>query len=163
MTTCTVSIDPDGPNRVLHRTSWPACPTAIGSWTERGGRRRTDNDPVRLERLCADGARAVVLDRPGRLSSNDLAAVAAAAERHDCLLVPAPLYGPSFAATTFVDVTVELLESTIRGDTYGQRWSSNWPCCERCSAGRIDPVLNTAETHYVVEQPCPSTQRRSSS
>lgn len=77
-------------------------------------------DPTRLKQACAEGARAVVIDRPGRLTSEDLRIIVDVADRQGCIVVPAPRYA-SRAATAgelVGQATVDLVESTIRsGDT----------------------------------------------
>jgi hypothetical protein len=116
MTACTISIDATGAAVALYRTVLASLPNSY---------RIVDadaevvlvsaTDPENIEQLCSGEARAVVVDRPGRLSSHQLAVIAAAADRHDCIVVPAVLYGPrADAAADLLDTAdVDLLESTI--------------------------------------------------
>jgi hypothetical protein len=72
-------------------------------------------DPRGAERAIAGGVRTVVVDQPGRLSLEELMAVEALADQHDCLVVPAPRYSPrlAIAPDLFDGAEVDLLESTI--------------------------------------------------
>jgi hypothetical protein len=73
------------------------------------------SEPARAERAAASGARAVVLDQPGRLTFEELVAVESVAQQNDCIVVPAPRYGPRLAAASGLleGADVDLLECTI--------------------------------------------------
>ncbi|MEY2416019.1 MAG: hypothetical protein QOH53_1353 [Ilumatobacteraceae bacterium] len=116
MTACTISIDSTDAAVTLYRTVLASLPNSY---------RIVDADAevvllsatgsARIEQVCAGGTRALVIDRPGRLSSHHLVAIAAAADRLDCIVVPAVLYAPraDAAAELLGSAHVDLLESTI--------------------------------------------------
>jgi transposase len=116
MTVCTISIDRAGPDSVLHRTVLASLPN---SYELVDGAAEvvlvSASDAPATEQAVDGGARAVVLDRPGRLSVQQLAALEAVAEQHGCALVPAPTYGPRLAAAPDLleGAKVDLVESTI--------------------------------------------------
>jgi hypothetical protein len=115
MTTYTISIDSTDAAVTLYRTVLASLPNSyriVDADAEVVLLSATD--PARIQQVCSGETRAVVIDRPGRLSSDELAAIAAA-DRHDCIVVPAVLYGPrADAAADLLDTAhVDLLESNI--------------------------------------------------
>jgi hypothetical protein len=116
MTACTISIDATGTDVTLHRTVLASLPNSYRIVdTDAEVVLVSATDPARIQQFCSGATRAVVIDRPGRLSSHDLAAIVAAADRHDYVVVPAVLYGPRVdAAADLLDTAhVDLLECTI--------------------------------------------------
>ena len=116
MTARTISIDATGAVITLYRTVLASLPNSYRIVdTDAEVVVVSASDPARIQQVCSGETRAVVIDRPGRLSSHELAAIAAAAGRHDCIVVPAVLYGPrADAAADLLDTArVDLLESTI--------------------------------------------------
>jgi hypothetical protein len=116
VTACTISIDATGAAVTLYRTVLASLPNSF-RMVDAGGEVAlvSATDPARIQQLCSGKTRAVIIDRPGRLSNAELAAIAAVADRHDCTVVPAVLYGPRAAAAADLLGTarVDLLESTI--------------------------------------------------
>ena len=116
MTTYTVSIDTNGSDAALHRMVLAGLPNSY---------RRVDADaevvlvsapdPVELEQICSSNTSAIVIDRPGLLSSADLAGIVDVAGRLGCIVVPAPRYAPRLAVEgdLVAAASVEILESTI--------------------------------------------------
>lgn len=137
MTTCTASIDKTSQDAVVYSTVLASLPN---SYRLVDGEAEvvlaSSVDAAHVERLCRSGARAVLIDQPGRLSSEDLDAMAEAADRRGCLVVPAPLYGPRFAAAQDLlgNTAIDLLHSTINGDNFARHWSSSCRCCATSSA-----------------------------
>jgi hypothetical protein len=112
-------------------------------------------DPARIEQVCSGGTRAVVIDRPGRLSGSELAAIAAAADRHDCIVVPAVLYGARAVAAADLLGTayVDLLESTVISPEGLRSSLVEQLAVLRTVLGSVAAVrvLHASVSHYVLE------------
>ncbi len=162
MTTCTARVDGTGPDAVLHRTVLASLPNRY---------RLTDGaaevvlvsagDGTDVERLCGEGARAVVVDRPGRLSPDELGATVETAARNDCIVAAAPRFAPRLAAAleplesidAFEGGDVALLESAITGHDEFPSLLVEQLASVRTILGAVASVrvLHFSATHYVVD------------
>jgi hypothetical protein len=111
--------------------------------------------PARIEQARPGGPRALVIDRPGRLSSHELAAIAAAADRDHCIVVPAVLYGPraDAAAELLGTAHVDLLESTIIASETLRSSLVEQLALLRTVLGSVASVrvVHASASHYVLE------------
>ena len=156
MTSCTISIDGTGVDATLHRTVLSSIPNSY---------RLVDgdaevvlvsaSDPAKVERLCSDATRAIVVDQPGRLASHELAAIADAADRHSCIVVPAMRYGPRVetAGDLLGTAHVDLLESTINSHDSLRSSLVEQLALVRSLLGSVTSirVLHSSVSRYVVE------------
>jgi hypothetical protein len=155
VTTCSARIDSNGATAVLHRTVLASLPNryvlsdgaaevvlvSAGLGTDVG-------------RVCGDGARAVFVDRPGRLSSEELGAIVEAADRNECIVVPAPRFAPRIAALEpFAGGDVDVLECTINGRDEFRSLLVEQLALVRTVLGAVASVrvLHSSATHYVVD------------
>jgi hypothetical protein len=155
MTSCTISIDTTGLDAALHRTVLASLPNSY---------RLVDgdadvvlvsaSDPAKVERLCSDATRAIVVDQPGRLAGHELAAIADAADRHSCIVVPALRFGPRVeaAADLLGTARVDLLESTINSRDTLRSSLVEQLALVRSLLGPVASirVLHSSLSHYVV-------------
>ena len=156
MTVCTISIDVTDAAVTLYRTVLASLPNSyriVDAGAEVALVSATDS--ARIRQLCAGEARAVVIDRPGQLSNTDLPAIAAAADRHDCTVVPAMLYGPraDAAADLLGTAQVDLLESTIISTETLRSSLVEQLAVLRTVLGSVASVrnLHASVSHYVLE------------
>jgi hypothetical protein len=156
VTAFTVSIDTTGPDSILHRTVLAGLPN---SYRLVGGAAEvavvSSSDSARAERAAASGARAVVLDQPGRLTFEELAAVESVAGQNDCVVVPAPRYGPRLTAASGLlgRADVDLLDSTIRSrDTFRSSLVEQLAMVRQV-LGSVASLraLHTSMSHYSLE------------
>ena len=156
MTACTISIDATGPDIILYRTVLASLPNSYRLVDADAEVVLTSGtDPANVERFCRGETRAIVIDQPGRLSSHDLAAIAQAADRHDCIVVPAVRYGPrAEAAADLLDAAhVDLLESTIISPDTLRSSLVEQLAMLRTVLGPVASVrtLHASVSHYVLE------------
>lgn len=156
MTACTISIDSTGPDATLYRTVLASLRNSYRVVdAEAEVVLVSSTDPANVERACGGETRAVVIDQPGRLSGHDLAAIAGAADRHGCTVVPAMRYGPraSAAADLLGTAQVDLLDSTINsGDTLRSSLVEQLALL-RAVLAPVESVrvLHASASHYVLE------------
>lgn len=156
MTTCTISIDAGGPDvsqqhmvlaglRNSYRVVDGDADVVMLSGT----------DATTCARVCALGARAVVIDHPGRIASGDLRAIVDAAARSGCIVVPAMRYAPRAAPAVELlgSSQVDLVETTMTsGDTLRSSLVEQLALL-RVMLGPADSVekLHVSMSHYVLE------------
>jgi hypothetical protein len=156
VTSCTASIDTSGPNSVLHLTMLAGLPN---SYRLVAGAAEvafvSASDPARAERAAAGRARAVVVDEPGLLALEELAVIESVAEENDCVVVPAPRYGPRLAAATepLDRADVDLLESTITSRSSFRSSLVEQLALVRQVFGAVASirVLHSSASHYTLE------------
>lgn len=156
MTTFTASIGTSGPDSILYRTVLAGLPN---SYRLVGGAAEvvvvSSSDRARAERAAASGARAVILDQPGGLTFDELVAVASVAEQHDCIVVPAPRYGPRLTAASglLAGADVDLLDSTIMSRDAFRSSLVEQLAIVRQALGPVTSlrVLHSSMSHYSLE------------
>jgi hypothetical protein len=156
MTTCTIAIDGTGVDAVLHRT---VLASLTNSYRLVDGDAEvvlvSATDPAKVERLCSDATRAIVVDQPGRLANDELAAIADAADRHSCIVVPALRYAPRVeaAADLLGTARVDLLESTINSHDTLRSSLVEQLALVGALLGPVAAisVLHSSVSHYVVD------------
>ena len=156
MTSCTIAIDAASLDAALHRTVLASLPN---SYRLVDGNAEvllvSARDPAKVERLCSDATRAIVVDQPGRLASHELAAIADAADRHGCIVVPALRYAPRVeaAADLLGTARVDLLESTINAHDTLRSSLVEQVALVRSLLGAVASirVLHSSASHYVVD------------
>jgi hypothetical protein len=156
VTTLAASIDASVSDSVLYRALFAGLPNryrlvegkadvVVASAT----------DPAAAERAVADGVRAIVLDQPGRLSIDQLFALEAAADQHDCILVPALRYSPRLASGPDLlgGAEVDLLESSITSPDPSRSSLVEQLALVRQVLASVATlrVLHSSASHYVVE------------
>ncbi len=113
------------------------------------------DDESRIADACGEAVRAVVLDRPGRLSAQTLTAIAEIAAQHGCVLAPAARFAPALAAAPeLLDCAgVDLFECSI--STHGGFSSSlvEQLALVRALLGDVASIqqLHRTTTHYVID------------
>jgi hypothetical protein len=156
MTSYTLAIDATGLDAALHRT---VLASLANTYRLVDGDAEvvlvSATDPGKVERLCSDATRAIVVDQPGRLASDELAAIADAADRHSCIVVPALRYAPRVeaAADLLGDARVDLLESTINSHDSLRSSLVEQLALLRSLLGPVASinVLHSSMSHYVVD------------
>jgi hypothetical protein len=156
VTTYTASIDTTGPDSILHRTVLAGLPN---SYRLVGGAAEvvvvSGSEPARAERAAASGARAVVLDEPGQLTLEELVAVESVARQNDCIVVPAPRYGPRLAAASALleGADVDLLESSITSrDSFRSSFVEQLAMLRQVLGSVASVrVLHSSMSHYSLE------------
>jgi hypothetical protein len=155
VTTCTASIDTTGPDSILHRTVLAGLPNRyrlVGGAAEVAV--VSASDRARVERAAA-GARAVVLDQPGRLTLEELIAVESVAQQNGCIVVPAPRYGPRLAAASAMleGADVDLLESSITSrDSFRSSFVEQLAMLRQVLGSVASVrVLHSSMSHYSLE------------
>jgi hypothetical protein len=156
MTACTISIDSTDAAATLYRTVLASLPNSYRILdADAEVVLVSATDPARIQQVCSGGTRAVVIDRPGRLSSSDLAAIKVAADRQDCIVVPAVLYGPraDAAADLLGTAHVDLLESTVISPEALRASLVEQLAVLRTMLGSVASVrvLHASVSHYVLE------------
>jgi|GEM_PF-2100522 len=156
MTACTISIDATDARSTVYRTVLASLPNSYRI-VDAGAEvvLLSAADPTQIEQLLSDETRAVVIDRPGRLSTKELATIAAAADRHDSIVVPAVLYGPRADASADLlgSADVDLLECTIVSSEMLRSSLVEQLALLRAVLGSIASVrtLHASLSHYVLE------------
>ena len=156
MTRLTARIDADGADAALLRTVFASIPNHY---------QLTDGPPdvvvmcsddeSQIADACREAVKAVVLDRPGRLSAKTLKAIAEIAGQHGCLLAPAARFAPALpAAPELLDCAgVDLFECTI--SSHGGFSSSlvEQLALVRALLGDVKSIqlLHRTTTHYVID------------
>jgi hypothetical protein len=156
MTTLTASIDASGPGLVLYRTMLASLPNSYRLVEGRADVVLVSaSDPATAKRAVAGGARAVVLDQPGRLSLEEVIALEAQADQHDCIVVPASRYSPRLAAAPDLldGADVDLVESTITSCDAPRSSLVEQLALVRQVLASVATirVLHSSVSHYVVE------------
>jgi hypothetical protein len=93
-----------------------------------------------------------VVDQPGLLALEGLAAIESVAERNDCIVVPAPRYGPRLAGL-LEEADVDLVESTIISSDSFRASLVEQLALLRQVLGSVASVrvLHSSMSHYAVE------------
>ncbi|HEY0519006.1 MAG TPA: hypothetical protein VGC84_05890, partial [Ilumatobacteraceae bacterium] len=156
MTTYTVSIDEPGVDAVVHRMVLASLPNSY---------RLVDgaadvavvsaHDPEAVARAIALAPKAVVVDRPGRLSEVEVVAMQDLARRHDCLLVPSPRYAPRTGAVhELIDADeIGLTESTITSSEPHRSSFAEQLAVVRNVLGAVSSarMLDRSPSHFIVQ------------
>jgi hypothetical protein len=156
MTTLTASIDATGSGLVRYRVVLASLPNSY-RLVERDADvvLTSGTDAAAANRAVAGGARAVVVDQPGRLSIDELAALEKLADQQDCIVVPAPVYAPRLAASPDLldGAQIDLVESTITSSDEPRASLVEQLALVRQVVSSVATVraLHVSASHYAVE------------